>query len=424
MRVFLGLGDICGYYSQLEEGFHQIGVPCTFVNAFPSIGYPRSRRPPLLGRIVETIAGRRVGCRRGSAMRRAYTMLQAFWMGWLFVWSLFTCRAYVFAGGISFFPPYDLWILKRLGKRVVIVFHGSDARPPYINGAVECEEHEHVVQCIANASQTKRRLLAIEKNSDVIVNHVLSSQFHERRVVAWLNIGIPYDVSRYIPPRRRDRPECFVVHAPTRPGPKGSARIEAAIARLQAKGHRIAFTKLVGRPNADVLTALRDCDFVVDELFSDTTMASFATEAAAFAKPAIVGLYGYDELRRRTMPDMLPPGVVCDADRVEEAIEHLIVDVEHRRSLGEQARAFVERQWNPARVAERFHQLIESTEPDSWYFSPADVLYLHGWGLSHDQVRRRVAAVILSGGTPALRLADKPRLEQAFDEFARAAGPC
>jgi hypothetical protein len=424
MMIFLGLSDICGYYSQLEKGFHQIGIECTLVNAFPSITYPRVTQPPLLGRIVETVAAWRVRSRRGSAKRRLYMVLQAFWMGWLFVWSLFTCRAYVFSGGISFFPPYDLWILKRLGKRVVIVFHGSDARPPYINGAVECEKGEDVARCIAEAAQVKRRLRAIEKNSDVIVNHVLSSHFHERRLVAWLNIGIPYDVSRSIPPPRRDRPECVIVHAPTRPGPKGSARIEAAIARLQAKGHRIVFTKLVGRPNAEVLDALRECDFVVDELFSDTTMASFATEAAAFAKPAIVGLYGFDELRRRTVPDMLPPGVVCDADRVEEAIEHLIVDVEHRRSLGEQARAFVERRWHPARVAERFYQLVESTEPDSWYFSPGDVLYLHGWGLSHGQARRRVADVILAGGTPALQLGDKPQLEQAFAEFGCTTAAC
>lgn len=422
--VFLGLCDICGYYSQLEQGLLKLGIRCTLVNAFPSLGYARHTRPQWPGRIVEAVAQKRVAAARGTIRRQVFTILQAFWMAWLFVWSLVTCRVYVFAGGTSFFPPYDLWLLKRLGKRIVVVFHGSDARPPYVNGAVQCGTPGEVAQCIAEAARTKQRLRTIEQHADVIVNHVLSSHFHERRIVGWLNIGIPYDVSRLAPSPAATATGCVVVHAPTRPGPKGSARIETAIENLRRKGHDITFVKLVGRTNAEVLDALRDCDFVVDELFSDITMATFATEAAAFGKPAIVGLYGYDELKRWTAPALLPPAMICDADRVETAIETLVVDVGLRQSMGAQARRFVEQQWDSTRVAERFRRLCDGSTPESWYFDPGAVVYLHGWGLSDAEARTRVAAVVEAGGISALQLQDKPEVERAFADFARQSIPC
>lgn len=420
--VFLGLSDICGYYSQLEHGLIKLGIPCVLVNAFPSIAYERNTRPPWPGRVVEAVARMRIAANRGTMRRYFYTVIQAFCMGYLFIWSLSNCGVYVFAGGISFLPPYDLWLLKRLGKRIIIVFHGSDARPPYVNGATVCETTEEVAQCIAEAARMKKRLRTIEKYADIIVNHVLSSHFHERPIVGWLNIGIPCDISRFTFSPKVNQDSCVIVHAPTRPGPKGTAYIEAAIENLRRKGHQITFIKLTGRTNKEILDAISTCDFVVDELFSDTTMASFAAEAAAFGKPAIVGLYGYEELKRWTEPALLPPAMVCDASEIQRAIEALIVDKDLRLSIGAQARRFIEQQWHSSLVAERFRRLCEGTVPESWYFDPSKVRYLHGWGVSDKQTRARVAAVLNMGGPSALQLQDKPVLEQDFIKFAGSFG--
>lgn len=423
--VLLGLCDICGYYSQLEVGLQRIGVPCTLVNAFPSRAYERHTRPALWpGRVVEAIAERRNRAPRGSLWRAVLTAWQAIWMAVLLAWSLPFCQTYVFAGGTSFIPPVDLWLLRRLGKRIVIVFHGSDARAPYVNGSVDCQAPAEVAACIAESARMKNRIRVIERHADVIVNHVLSSHFHERSIVAWLNIGIPADLSRCSPTDGTTDGECVIVHAPTRPGPKGTPLIEAAIDRLRLKGHRIRFVKLVGKTNAEVLDAIRGCDFVVDELFSDLTMASFATEAAGFGKPAIVGLHGLDLLERRTQPDLLPPAVLCEAEHVETAIESLIVNPARRERAGRAARQFVETHWSATQVAERFRQLCDGTVPESWYFTPGDVPYVYGWGLSDAQAQARVAAVIAAGGVAALQLQDKPGVERAFVDFANQRPPC
>jgi hypothetical protein len=417
--VFLGLCDICGYYSQLERGLLKLGVHVTLVNAFPSTPYFRATRPPLLGRVVESIALSRVAAARGSLRRKLLTVAQAFWMAWLFLWSLFTCRAYVFGGGTSFFPPYDLRILKLLGKRVVVVIHGSGSRPPYVDGGEPCGTPSEVAQCIVQTRDMKRRVRAIDDSVDVVVDHVLGSFLHERPFVGFLNVGIPCDISRFEMAPRKAGGGCVIVHAPTNPGPKGTARIEAAIESLRKKGHEITYVKVVGRTNAEVLAAIRECDFVVDELFSDHTMASFATEAAAFGKAAVVGLYGYDLLKKWTEPALLPPAMVCNHDEVEAAIEKLIVDEPFRRSLGESARRFVEEQWDCTRVAERMRSLVDGPIPKSWYVDPRAVVYLHGWGLTDAQARTRVAAIIDAGGVPALQLDHDPVLEAAFVQFAR-----
>lgn len=417
--VFLGLCDICGYYSQMERGLLELGVPCTLVNAFPSIPYFRSTRPAWIGRVVESIARARIAAARGSLRRRLLTVAQGFWMAGLLFWSLFTCRAYVFAGGTSFFPPYDLWVLKRLGKRVIVVNHGSLSRPPYLDGGVPCGTPREVAQCIKAARDTKRRVLAIDRCADVVISHVMSPHFHERRFVRWLNVGIPCDLSRFELSPRKAGGGCVIVHAPTNPGPKGTAYIEAAIESLRRKGHEITFVKLTNRTNAEVLDAIRQCDFVVDELFSDMTMASFATEAAAFGKPAVVGLCGYELLEKWTDSALLPPAVICRHDTVEAAIETLILDETLRRSLGERARRFLEEQWNCTLVAERLRTLVDGPIPESWYADPSTMVYLHGWGLTEGQARARVAAVLEAGGVSALQLHDKPVVEKAFLQFAR-----
>ena len=422
--IFLGLGDICGYYSQLEQGLLEIGAKVTLVNAFPSGTYARHTAPSWIGRVVQRIALGRVAARRGSLRRACLTMLQGGAMVPLFIWAIVTCEVFVFGGGTSFFPPFDLWVLKRLGKRIVIVFHGSDARPPYINGSFACETPAEVAACIAQAARMKQRIRAIERHADVIINHSLSSHFHQRPVVGWLNIGIPSDVRGIGPGSPSAGDECVIVHAPTRPGPKGSAIFEAAIERLRSKGHRLTFVKLVGRTNAQVLAAIRDCDFVVDELFSDTTMASFATEAASFGKPAVVGLHGLALLRDLTQPHLLPPAVTCDAESVEAAIESLIVNPELRRAKGKEARQFVEEHWSRRQVAARFRRVIDDDVPQSWYFDPARVAYVCGWGLRVEDARRRVAAVIATGGIDTLQLNDKPDVRRGFAEFANGLREC
>jgi hypothetical protein len=171
-----------------------------------------------------------------------------------------------------------------------------------------------------------------------------------------------------------------------------------------------------------VLKALSECDFIVDELFSDTTMASFAAEAASFSKPAIVGMQGFDELRRYTSPEVIPPALVCRAEEVESAIERLVVDANYRVELGRQARRFLEEHWNTKGVATRFLRVASGDIPVEWWFDPNTLGYLQGWGLTESRARQVIRAIVDERGPSALEIADKPALQRALLDFATSDG--
>ncbi len=424
INIFIGLGDTCGYYSQLEKGLKSLGISCELVNAYPSITYKRCFTPGLLGRVIEWLAVKRVKVDRGSFTRIWWTVLQAMFMPLLFIMSLFRYDVYIFAGGTSFFPPYDLWLLKLLRKRVIIVFHGSDSRPPYINaGSVGIEGECDVNHCINETKVIKKHLEMIEKYADVIINNPTASHLHERRIINWHDIGVPFKCP-VLPERNScnssERSPCVIVHAPTRPGIKGTPQIERAINSLKRKGHKIDFIKLVGRTNAEVLEAIASCDFVVDELFSDVIMASFATEAAAYGKPAVVGIYEYEKVEACiSQKEMIPPVMRCTVDSVEKAIEKLINDKEYRLQLGADARHFVEEQWNAETVAERFMLLAQNNIPESWWFEPKKIDRLFGWGLTDLRSREVVHTIINHAGISALQLSNNPDLEQKFIRFSK-----
>jgi hypothetical protein len=224
-RVFIGLSDICGYYTQLEQGLREIGVRCTFVNAYPSQDYGRLSKPGPVGRLVEWLAQRRVRAPRGSVVRWSWSLLEAGSLVLLLAHALVAFDVFIFSGGITFLFRRDLWLLKLFGKKVIVVFHGSDSRPPYLNAAsVGTEGRFDVDDCVRETHEIKRALRTIERYADAIVNHSMSSHLLERRVVNWLHMGIPYEVGVGGEAARTSATDgaVVIVHAPTRPGPKGS----------------------------------------------------------------------------------------------------------------------------------------------------------------------------------------------------------
>ncbi len=422
----MGLGDTCGYYSQLEKGLKALNVSCVFVNAYPDIVYKRDYSSGLMGRLIEWLAVKRVNSDRGSVTRKCWTALQALFMPLLFISTLFSYNVYIFAGGTSFFSPYDLWLLKVFRKRVIVVFHGSDSRAPYLSSVlVGSEGGFDVDHCIRETKKIKKHLQMIEEYADVIINNPMASHFHERKVINWHVIGIPFKCPTVIEQESEfEVSPCVIVHAPTRPEQKGSAQIEQAIDSLRSKGHDIKFIKLVGRTNAEVLESIADCDFVVDELFSDVFMASFATEAASYGKPAVVGLYEYEKVKACIAEEsMIPPVVLCTVDCVEGAIERLIIDKKYRLQMGAAARSFVEQQWNTEVVAERFLLLAENKIPQSWWFDPKTINRLYGWGVTDQRSREVIQAIIEHSDVSALHLSNNPVLEQKFIDFACAKRP-
>jgi len=433
MRIFIGLTEIAGYNRGLSRGLTELAVPNTFFHyghAFEYEDTSTTSYTPLM-KLVRAVA------RRGRSQTSPPSLLiKLWWRGWhiLLKWFLlWECiwrfDVFVFAFGESFFGRHlDLPILKFFRKRIIFVFYGSDSRPPYINGAVMATDRGLTLQeCITLTQRIKANVLSIQRYADVIVDHHLSAQFQEKPFVPFLLVGFPCileDPIRFTQKQSLGK-SVRILHAPSRMEYKGTAIIRNTITTLRSKGHIIEYVELSGRPNAEVLNELARCDFVVDELYSDTRMGGLATEAASFKKPAIVCGFACDE--KLTIPGVFevedfPPVYYCHPDDIETAIEKLVVDETYRMDLGRRAWEFMATQWRPRQVAQRFLWLFQGVIPDEWLFDPQRIRYIHGTGLPATRLKEIVRAVIEVGGVSALCLGDKPLLERALIDLAMNTG--
>lgn len=422
-RVFLGLTEVSGFYKGLKSGLDQLGVNCTFV----SLGHdPREYGGDytnLLIRMVKYCAKKRyVTARSRRVVRFVWGVLRMLLQPFVFLWALWKFDVFIFGFNTSFLFYYDLPILKLLGKRIIYQFHGSDSRPPYLGSLVKWGKQMTAAECIRLTARQKKVIRTIERYADVIVNNPTGAHFHERPFVVWLHIGLPCQLPAVpAPPEPVAKPPRHfrILHSPSHPEAKGSPTIRRVVDGLKAKGYDIELVEIAGQPNSVVLEELSRCEFVIDQLYSDYPMPGFATEAAWFGKPVIIGGYAADLWEKLLPAHSHPPTLYCHPDDLEDVVVRMIEDKALRDRLAGEAARFVRSQWHPKKVAERYLRLIEGDIPQEWLYDPRDIRYVHGGCLPEWRVKELVRQVIEQGGVEALQLSDKPALERHLVEFSR-----
>ena len=280
---------------------------------------------------------------------------------------------------------------------------------------------------ISTCSDPQIIISTTKEVSTIIINDTLpfTAHFHRRRYVNSFYFGLPRVLAdsaagaRTALGGRRRQGAVKILHSPSDPVIKGTAEIRRAIAGLQQAGHDIEFVELSGVTNAEVIEQILTCDFVIDQIYSDMPMATFALEAAYYGKPSVVCGYPATQLSGFSRWPIAPSRFVPPAG-LEDAIEQLILDEPARLDLGRRAREFVRSQWSPPAVAERLLRLIRGEAPDEWWIEPEAVLYVQGCGLPEARCRQVVAQLIGKYGPAALRVGS--RLEACFVDFAAAPG--
>lgn len=422
-RVFIGLREVAGVGRSLKAGFDEIGVECAFLNiGYHPHKYEARNNPPWADRLGR--ASQRLGRHFTGAWWK-----RILWIG--FVQNLFSVLAFprallrydafVYISVGSFFFFFDLPLLKLFGKKIVFVFLGSDSRPVYLNGYVVSSTGRGAMWKAVVLARTQKTIVwLIDRFADVVVNMPPQAHFHTRPYASLLHVGLPVvapppdpGAAASPPPRPR------ILHAPSKTGPKGTDRIRAMIAALRSRGLDFDYVEVTGRPHAEVLEEIARSSFVVDELYSDTPMAVFASEAASFGRTAVIGSYYHAQVAAVLAPGDVPPTVFCHPDEVERSIERLLAERTLREDLGQRARAFVTGPWSAAAVAKRYLRLIEGDVPPEWMLDPRDIRYVEGTGLTAGRGAQVLHAFLATGGRSALCVGDKPELEKLL--LARAA---
>jgi glycosyltransferase involved in cell wall biosynthesis len=426
MRILIGPVEVAGIAAGLKAGFDRIGVESQLVfSQSHAFGYGSGEAAPFTARVWRRLGDRYVSAgRSGSRLAPAWLLIWKAWALWLLAWALWRFDAFIFLFGNTLTNTrFEAWLHGRLGSKVVIVYCGADARPPYIDGQVfhdpKFEEPEALERLAARISG---RVALHERFGFTAVNSPFTAHFHSKPVVSWFAMGVPSSAAPAgADAQRPAEGPVRALHSPSNPAVKGTARIVEIVEEVKRRGHSVELILLRNVPNDRVFDEIANADFVIDQLYSDTPMAAFAAEAAHCGKAVLVAGYSAEEFASVARA-AAPPTLYVRPEDAAEAVERLVVDADLRRRLGAEARAFMQSDWSPEAVARRYLRLLTVGAPPEWLIEPDSVLYLHGGGMGEDEVRRSLARLIEARGAGALRLDHKPALRDAFVAFAHSQG--
>jgi len=390
IKIFIGLTEVAGYFSGLEEGLNSIGVSAAFFDLSGHAFNYKSKCNIYIS-IVRILSRHAVG---NNLLQRIAAVIRLFFLIPLFIYAILAYNVFIFSSGNSFFGLRDLRILKLLGKRVVFVYLGSDSRPPFLNR--KFYDGKYLSETKLECNNFIKRIEVVEKYADFIIDHPPCSHFRSKRFIQLLKLGIPTIIPSEVVKDDRGLKTDYIniLHAPSYPSGKGTQEICDAIDSLISEGLKINFIKVSNKTNQEVLDLIGTCDFVVDELYSDTRMAKFAAEAASFGKPTIV--CGYCELSDlgNLESEEIPPVYYAKPEEIKHAIKNLYLDSAYRELIGNNAKDFVKYNWSIKNVALRYLKLLCDDFPVSWYYHPKDINYIYGWGLSKDVLRKYLNELI------------------------------
>lgn len=412
MRILIGTTEISGLAADLCKSLCLAGEDAQLVLRHPHrFAYASERSPALIRiwhRLHQTAGIGLVGRALARVARFCWSLL-------VLAWAIrrFDSFLYLFGVGVTN-SPLEFKLLRLLGKRVIVFYVGSDERPPFMDGAVCLGNPAPSIEQLRKLTLAKKRqILACEKYASLCIGSPFSGQFHERAFVKCFSLGIPrhFAGSVQTAPTLGNTGAVRILHAPSQLAAKGSKFIEEAIHNLSAQGHCIEYVRLENASNERVLSEIGQCDFVVDQLYSDTPMSAFPTEAAYQGKPAVVGGYLAEQIERFLPAEDIPPTLFVHPEQLQDAIRRLVLDVEYRQELGKRAQQFVSSRWSSQEVARRYMLLFRDQIPAEWWFDPQQIEYFHGFGLPSQGLAQLVDQLVQGGGRESLCLSDKPELE-------------
>ncbi len=405
----MGFTNTAGYLTSLQEGFAHLDIYSVVAeNGVHPFGYKKTVNNPWLVKLNNWCAMKRGSERKVVAFSwMALFLLIRFF---LFVWAVIKFDVFIFTSNTSFFKMRDLRILKFFKKKIIVIYTGSDTRPVYINGIYINDEYLLDTKDLLNKAMSQvRKIRKTEMFADYIINNPASAQFHKNKFINWFSIGIP--MARHISrPNDVIREKPKIIHAPSNIKFKGTIQIREIIQRLIKSGLNIDYTELTSIPNQELLEQLSACDLLVDQLYSDTPLAGLSSEAALLGVPSIVGGYYAPTIRQDNFDVTLPPNEFVHPDQFEETIRKMIDDKEHRVKIGEMTKEFIQTNWCPDIVAQKFLKLINDEVPKEWYYNPSDISYIHGGGVSEERLRKVMPQIIEKHGEDSLLLDHNPKL--------------
>lgn len=262
---------------------------------------------------------------------REYNIFHFFWGISLFDFWIFT--------GI------DLPLLKRLNKKVVVHFRGTDLIDiKYYNYLIAKARGEDTKEPAKSRPDQIARLNQWRKYADCLL---VSTPDLMRIVPEAILVPQVVDVSSIKQFCKQTQNEVFRLgHAPTRRNTKGTDFIKDAVTNLNKQGYKIELDLIENELPSKVLSRFSECDAGIDQLLSGW-YGKVSVELMAMGKPVLCNI----DQRYDTVVQDLPIVNVSTAT-LEDELKHLIVNPGILKINSKRSIEFSDRYHDVTKIAE------------------------------------------------------------------------
>ncbi|HJZ06091.1 MAG TPA: glycosyltransferase [Patescibacteria group bacterium] len=242
----------------------------------------------------------------------------------------------------------DLPILKLIGKKIVLEYHGSEIRPPFKYS----NDYKLFTKVKITLNQLRIRIFAkLFADAEVVTTPDLLAYAPSAKFIPaavedrWLSSTIQM-------PSRSGK--VIITHAPTSRVIKGSDYLISAVKQLQKSGLRVELDLVEELPPKEVSSHFERADIAVDQLLIGW-YGLFAAEMMALGKPVVC--YVRKDFERYA-PGL--PIVSTDTETLVGVLGELVQDAKVREMLGRRGPQFVRSFQSSGVIAKRFIELYKT----------------------------------------------------------------
>ncbi|MCL6415803.1 glycosyltransferase [Aestuariirhabdus sp. Z084] len=265
----------------------------------------------------------------------------------------------------------DLPILRMLGKKVVMIYCGSEVRLVEVERSrnefwsiIEPELKSTLDDVVYDKYKKIRmiwqgfwchKLLAPRNLYDHVVGFV-----PKKKIVSDLWV---HNLSSYRNPvsvgSDKEGSLLRIVHIPSSPRVKGTHYFRSAVAELKSEGYCFDYKEVTNVSHFEAMSQLAEADIVLDQLLIGG-FGSLSVEAMSYGKPVVC--YLIDSVKSQHYADC--PIVNANIFSVKDRIKELIVNDKLRMDLGKKGKAYSDKYFNFVQINESMLSLYQELRCD------------------------------------------------------------
>lgn len=362
MKIFIGLSDMASQVSDLAKGFGELGIATHSAIIEPNLLHA-TRVDTVLHR--DTFFSRR----KWFSTRFRNWLLYSTKRKRLMIEQSQDCDTFIFIWDTFFQDCSDLALLKKLGKKIVVFFMGSEQRwcyaygqemakygiPSYYDGL----SSKDIQFSLKGLKRKVRYLRTVERYADVIFSLPNQSQLALR---PYLHFYIPADTN-LIQEKAHQRQIPIVAHAPSKRSVKGTSHVMEVFQRLQAEGVPFEPLLIENVPYHEALRKYSEVDVVIGQLFIPSG-GKLERECMAAGKVVLSSVW-------RKYPDDLPadcPMIDVNPSNLYQELKAIIVDHSRRQQLANEGRKYVQKYHALRPVCQQILSALQ--QPDKYDLAP------------------------------------------------------